>query len=215
MNNYWWVSPALTLFGFGVGIFGASWQQDRNRKIRIRTCARAVRADLRRIAGELGHDEGRGIVVAWNMSAPPPQIHEWVSPMVTDLADERSDIIPTLLTIQRDLDYLGFEVRRARAAIGEHVKAVGEVIRRHGGPIPPGTTHHSSHFELIAEAEGVADSRQKVVTEAHREIAAIHARLLVCISNALAIVDPIADRFIPLFPFLDNEEVRVQRWGPG
>jgi hypothetical protein len=197
-DDHWWVSPTIAVLALVVGLFGASWQEDRKRRIKNRTAARALRADLRRIGGELGRDNGFGFVEGFAGRAVPPRIHEWVSPLVTDLADENDAILPALLILERDLTNFStcadrcFAARKELAAAKKSLSDLNEV-----GPAAYGGVFTVA----LLEHENTVKSLIPVVELAHEIVRITHEKAWYDVTLIIEWLDPIANREVSPLPF--------------
>jgi hypothetical protein len=202
------LGPLLTLAGFGVGTWGASWQADRSRRIKNRTSARALRADLRRILGELGEDEGSAFFGTLAGRPSPPTIHPWVASRITDLADDNERLIPIFMELDRDLANLGGAVERywrVQAELSKRQQAVRELEDKPRAPDGSDVGERMVEEWNATNAERVAEQaigKAKFITRAS------HKRAVERIDELLLMLGAIADRNIDRLPVVSNAE----RW---
>jgi hypothetical protein len=104
------------LIGFCASTYGASFNQDRTRKIRAIGIAKALLADVRRLNVGLGSDCATFLHRLGGVRRVPPTISPWVESLIAEIALESADVVSRYMDLEVQLHNLGATIALVDAA---------------------------------------------------------------------------------------------------
>jgi hypothetical protein len=93
-----------TIVGWFVGLLQAGASQDRDKVLRYRSVARALRTEVQRIMTEMGDREGGPFfTMIYGHTAKVPQVEEWLRTLMTEAAGADPGVLALFLDLSREL----------------------------------------------------------------------------------------------------------------